>query len=57
METLEIQIFYSVLLSMGIIYYFCKRADNIEYKEKYGMSRKEAKQYQKLWKQQLNKHN
>jgi hypothetical protein len=29
-------IFYSLSLSMAVVFYFCKRADNIEFKEKYG---------------------
>lgn len=44
-----------VALSMAVIYYFCKRQDEIEYREKYGRTRKETRQFENFWKQQINK--
>lgn len=42
-------------LSMAVIVYFCKRQDDLEYREKYGRTRKETRQYESFWKQQINK--
>jgi hypothetical protein len=41
------EIFLPVALSMAVIYFFCKRADNIEFKEKYGHDRSYFKQQKK----------
>lgn len=38
------ELFLPVALSMAVIIYFCKREDNIEFKEKYGHDKSYFKQ-------------
>jgi len=41
------EIFLPVALSMAVIYLFCKRADRIEFREKYGHDKEYFKQQAK----------
>ena len=47
LKTTTMEIFLPVALSMAIIIFFCKRADEIEFKEKYGQNKEYFKQQAK----------